>query len=157
MFAYENIDASIVQDDESPWVPFTPYTDQVFLKYFKIDPVRGEVIALLKAPGNMVLPTHYHGGSVIVYTIEGKWSYDEHDWVAEKGSVVYETACSTHTPRSHDEETITFNITQGDSEYLDAEGNLLAKENWQSHLKRYLDFCEANGIEPKDLTSFEKS
>ena len=33
----------------------------------------------------------------MVYTIEGKWKYKEHDWIAGPGSVVYETAASTHT------------------------------------------------------------
>lgn len=157
MFVYQNIDASIVQDDESPWVPFAPYSDQIFVKYFKLDPVHGESVALLKAPANIVMPTHYHGGSVIVYTIKGSWSYIEHDWIAKEGSVIYETAGGVHTPRTYDEETITLNIVRGDSEYRDDNGNKLALENWQSHLKRYLDYCEANGLKPLDLTSFAKS
>lgn len=157
MFAYENIDASLLQDNETPWVPFLPYSDEVFLKYFKLDPVHGEIIALLKAPANYQLPAHYHGGSVVVYTLQGRWSYVEHDWIAEEGSLVYETTASQHTPRSHDKEVITLNIVRGDSEYLDADGNVLAKENWKTHMDRYLAYCESQGITPKDLTSFAKS
>lgn len=71
--------------------------------------------------------------------------------------MVYETTASTHTPQSHDEEVVTLNIVRGDSEYLDAEGNVLAKENWKSHMDRYVAYCESQGITPKDLGSFAKS
>ena len=51
----------------------------------------------MKAPLDVQLPKHHHTGTVMVYTIEGKWKYKEHDWVAGPGSIVYETAASTHT------------------------------------------------------------
>ncbi|MCY1304794.1 hypothetical protein D9M70_545630 [compost metagenome] len=42
----------------------------------------------------------------------------------------------------------------GDLLFLDDKENIVACENWKSGLQRYLNFCEANGIEPKDLTAF---
>ncbi len=62
-----------------------------------------------------------------------------------------------HTPRSYDEGAVTLNIIRGDSEYRDESGNRIAVENWRSHLERYLDYCEANGLTPLDLTSFARS
>ena len=139
------VETKNVSGDDLPWVPFTPYSDEVFLKYFRIDPVRGE----------MELPTHYHTGIVIGHTIRGAWRYLEHDWVSRAGATVYETAGSAHTPQSvGDEDAEVFFFLVGELEFVDADGNLLARENWKTSLQRYHGFCEANGIEPHDLTSF---
>lgn len=79
---YESIDTAVINDDDLPWVPFIPYDDNVFVKYIKCDPVRGETITLLKAPAGTKLLKHHHSGTVIVYTIKGGWKYLEHDWIA---------------------------------------------------------------------------
>lgn len=42
----------------------------------------------------------------------------------------------------------------GELEFVDADGNLLARENWKTSLQRYRDYCEANGTEPQDLSGF---
>ena len=47
---FEAISTSCLNDGDTPWVPFAPYSDQVHIKYFKIDPVQGEVVVLLKLP-----------------------------------------------------------------------------------------------------------
>lgn len=154
---YETIDTAAINDEDLPWVPFTPYSNEVFLKYIKCDPVRGETIALLKAPAGMVLPTHHHSGTVIVYTIKGAWKYVEHDWISKEGGVVFETAGTRHTPvalSEYGDEVITLNITQGDLLYFDESDNLYAIENWKTGVERYLAYCAANGLEPKDITSF---
>jgi hypothetical protein len=72
---------------------------------------------------------------------------------------VYETAASTHTPEvvstgSGDGYVVTFIQVTGDLLFLDGNDNVVAIENWKSGLKRYLDYCEQHGIEPKDLTAF---
>ena len=33
-----------------PWVPFAPYSDEVFLKYHHINPVHGEVLVSMRFP-----------------------------------------------------------------------------------------------------------
>ncbi|MCY1180119.1 hypothetical protein D9M73_205480 [compost metagenome] len=141
-----------------PWVPFTPFADNVLLKYFKLDPIRGEIIVMMKAPIDMVLPKHHHSGTVIVYTIEGHWKYKEHDWIAGPGSVVYETAASTHQPEVVSTEDgdymVTLVIVSGDLIFVDENDKVLAIENWKTSLQRYMNYCEANGIEPQDLTAF---
>ncbi len=148
------IETAVINDDSVPWMPFAPYSDTVMVKYFKLDPIRGEVIAMLKAPAHTVMPRHYHSGTVIVYTLQGEWKYQEHDWVATPGSIVYETASSQHTPQASGSEVIALNIVSGDLVYLDENDRVVAIENWKTALDRYLAYCKANGIKPRDLTAF---
>lgn len=54
-----------------------------------------------------------------------------------------------------DEDVITFNIVAGELLYLDEKDNLIAVENWKTSMDRYLNYCKANGIAPKDLSAFE--
>ena len=153
---FENIDTGCMNDEDSPWIPFTPYSDDVMLKYFKIDPVQGEVVAMMRAPPGIEMARHHHTGTVIVYTVQGAWKYKEHNWVARPGSVVYETASSQHTPEAlpGTEDVIAFNIVKGELVYMDENNNVLAVETWKTAMTRYLDHCKANGLAPRDLTSF---
>jgi 2,4'-dihydroxyacetophenone dioxygenase len=149
------IETSHVGSDKLPWVPFAPFSDQVHLKYYKIDPVRGEIVASMRIEPGAQLPTHYHTGIVIIHTIRGAWRYIEHDWTSSAGDTVYETAGSSHTPETvGDEVAETFLILVGELEFLDENGTLVARENWKTAMARYHDYCDAQGIEPVDLTSF---
>jgi 2,4'-dihydroxyacetophenone dioxygenase len=109
----------------------------VHIKYFKIDPVQGEVVVLLKAPAGAELPRHHHTGTVIVYTVQGAWKYKEHNWIARAGSVVYETASSRHTP-----------------EALPGDEDVIAFETWRTAVDRYVNYCKSVGPKPRDLSSF---
>lgn len=152
---FEKIDTSLIDVESMPWIPFTPYSEEVFLKIIKVDPIQGEWIALLKAPPHAELPMHHHGGTVKVWTLSGRWRYLEHDWVATPGSFVFETAGSRHTPVSvGEEEVVTLNMVQGDWNLLSPEGAVLAIENWRSMMERYLNYCKAKGIPPRDISSF---
>ncbi|WP_244816907.1 2,4'-dihydroxyacetophenone dioxygenase family protein [Caballeronia sp. Lep1P3] len=156
---FEHIQTACLNDADLPWVPFTPYSEHVLVKYFKLDPIRGETIALLKAPAKGQMPRHRHTGTVIVYTVEGRWKYREHEWIAEKGSIVYETAGSSHTPEAvapvaGEETIVTLNIIQGELVFVDESGRTLATENWRTGWDRYAAHCRALGLTPRDLTAF---
>jgi len=154
---YETIDTALIDVESMPWIPFAPYSDDIQLKLIKVDPIRGEWVTLLKIPGRMELPMHHHAGTVMVWTVSGKWKYLEHDWVGTPGSFVFETAASRHTPVNvGDEEVITLNIVQGDWNIVTPEGAVLAIENWKSMMERYLTFCKAKGITPIDVSSFSR-
>src|SRR3546814_16922138 len=92
------------------------------------------MIVMLKSPGAMQMPRHHHSGTVIVYTITGKWKYVEHDWIAGPGSVVFESAASEHPPKALAEggEVLALNIIIGDQVYLDADNKVIAIENRQT-------------------------
>jgi quercetin dioxygenase-like cupin family protein len=155
MMNYEKVTTNYVDAESYPWFPFVPYTDKAFVKLLKVEPVSGTFVTLLRAPGDLVLPKHHHCGTVMVYTVKGQWKYLEHDWTAVKGSFVYETAATSHTPVGvGSDEIITLNIQVGDSLFMDDKDNILAVENWKTVLKRYLDFCAANGMTPVDVSSF---
>ncbi len=157
MMNYEQVTTSYVDAPSYPWIPFSPYSEEVFLKVLKCDPISGTFVTLLKAPGDVRLPKHHHCGIVIVYTVQGRWKYLEHAWTAAAGSVVYETAASTHTPvGAGPEEVITLNVQVGDSIYLDDAGGVLAIENWKTMLERHLAWHEARGLQPVDVTSFRE-
>ena len=155
---YEQVDTAVIDGESLPWVPFTPYTDKILLKYFKLDPIRGEWIVLMKVPRGVSLPKHKHTGTVFVYTIEGKWKYKEHDWVSGPDSIVYETAASTHTFEVVAEGASGYVVTlvqvNGDLLFLDDKDNIVVQENWKTSLQRYLAYCKEHGIKPKDLTAF---
>ena len=103
---------------------------QLLLKYFKLDPIRGEWIVTDEGPAGVQLPKHHHTGTVMVYTIEGKWKYKEHDWVAGPGSIVYETAASAHTYEvvAEGESGYVTTLVQvtGELLFLDDKGNVIA-------------------------------
>jgi hypothetical protein len=124
------------------------------VKYLKLDPIRGETIFLMKVPAGTQLPRHHHSGTVIVYTIEGQWKYKEHDWTAGPGSVVYETAATSHTPEALGGDVQVLNIVLGDLLFTDDQGRVRAIENWKTGLDRYLAHCKEHGIAPRDLTAF---
>jgi quercetin dioxygenase-like cupin family protein len=153
---FESINTGCLDGDDTPWMPFAPYSNDVLIKYFKIDPVRGEIVALLKVPAGVEMPRHHHTGTVIVYTLQGSWRYKEHDWTARTGSVVYETASTRHTPQATagGEDVITFNIVAGELLYLDEQDNIIAVENWKTSMDRYLAYCQANDLRPMDLSAF---
>ena len=154
-FFSDTVGTALVDVDALPWIPFLPYSDQIFLKLIKVNPVNGEWTTLLKLPAGTELPKHHHAGTVHVYTVAGRWRYKEHDWVAGPGSMVFETAASAHTPVAEPEaEVIALNIIIGDWNLLDENDNIMAVENWRTMLKRYADHCAAHGITPVDVTSF---
>jgi hypothetical protein len=153
---FDHIDTRCIDDDSLPWMPFVPYSDLVSVKLYKADPVRGEVISVLRAPPGVELPRFHHSGSTTIYTVQGRWKYREHDWVAGPGSVVIEAAASTQTPQSladGTDDVILFTVTQGELLVLDDASRIVGTENWRTAVGRYLDYCREHGLEPRDVTS----
>src|SRR5689334_18484273 len=124
---FQDVEVKNVKGDDIPWVPFTPFSDEVHMKYFRIDPIRGEPVVSMRFPPGLTLPKHYHTGTVIGHTIRGAWRYLEHDWISQPGDTVYEVAASSHTPMSvGDVEAEVFFVVVGELEFVDDDGNLLA-------------------------------
>jgi 2,4'-dihydroxyacetophenone dioxygenase len=151
---YEHIHTTVVDDASIPWIPFAPHNPAVLVKYLKADPVRGETITLMKAPAGAVLPRHQYSGRATVYTIEGRWKYQEYDWLAAPGSIVCASSASSHTVEVMGHELLTLNIVVGDVIFLGDDDEPLAIENWKTSVQRYEAYCKAALIVPHDITSF---
>ena len=66
------------------------------------------------------------------YTIQGKWRYLEHDWVATAGTFIYEPAGEAHTLVILDdspEPMITFFVVSGGLVYVDEKGTCVGYED----------------------------
>jgi 2,4'-dihydroxyacetophenone dioxygenase len=107
-----------VPTDERVWVPQAP---NVWFRPLLLNTMAGQWCNLLRVRKSGVLSKHLHPAPVIGYVIEGKWHYLEHDWVAERGSFVFEPPGEIHTlvvPEDC-EEMITFFNIQGCMYYVD--------------------------------------
>ncbi|MDP7736086.1 hypothetical protein [Mycobacterium paragordonae] len=54
MQALRELDVNYMSGPDNPWIPFTPLSEQIFLKYWKVDPVRAEMIVSMKIPAGGV-------------------------------------------------------------------------------------------------------
>lgn len=81
-------------DDERLWVP---QTDTVSFRPLCFCVSGGYYVNLLRVKGAGLLSRHRHPNPVHGHVLKGKWSYLEHDWVAEAGSYVFEPPGEIHT------------------------------------------------------------
>ena len=151
--AYESL-AHYIPDEGNVWVPWDEVSGSE-IKLCKLNPSTGEMVVFIKTPPGKTLSKHFHPGTVIVYTVQGRWTYNE-GWVAGPGDVIYEAAGSTHAPSMLDPTTptIVFAVIQGSLEFVDDDGKRVAYDNWQTLLKLYHDHCAKVGVKPRDLTSW---
>ncbi|WP_342545480.1 2,4'-dihydroxyacetophenone dioxygenase family protein [Lysinibacillus sp. FSL K6-4013] len=149
-----NLPDQVVDIDEIPWVPTFEGSDEVFFKPIRFDLTTGQWIHLSKFKVGKGNAQHKHtGGTVLAYTIQGKWRYLERDWVAKPGTFVYEPPGDVHTlVVEGEEDMITLFYLSGVIEYYDEQGNIMLQDDIFYRMKRYQDFCAANGIEMKNLT-----
>jgi 2,4'-dihydroxyacetophenone dioxygenase len=150
-----DVDTRCITDDSLPWLPLAPYAQLASVKLLSADPVRGELILVLRAPPGVQLPRHRTSGSTTIYTVQGRWKYREHDWVAGPGSLVIEPSSALHTPQmlgDGTDDVVMFLLVAGEMQLLDAEDRVTGVENWRSAVSRYLEYCGTQGIEPRDIT-----
>lgn len=145
--------ASFIPDDGNVWIPWDGASGAE-IKVVKLNPSTDQMIVFIKLPPGGTLTKHFHPGIVIVYTLQGRWTYGE-GWTAEAGDSVFETAGSTHAPTAlGDEDTVIFAVIEGTLEFVDEDGTRVAYENWQTLLRKYHDHCRALGVEPREVTTF---
>ena len=123
----------------APWQALDKCHPGVLIKYLKIDQHNNETVSLLSMPLGTSLPRHRHTGPVSVYTVQGRWRYLEHDWVAEEGSIVQEVAGSCHTPEvlnCRGVAAITLNLVQGDLQIMSRSGRVVWLENADTACRR---------------------
>lgn len=143
--------ADFISDVDNPWIPLTPLTDEVFVKYWKVDPVRSALIVSIKISGPAQLQTFQNTGLVVAHTISGVWHCKESNWIARAGDTLYGIAGSARTLESF-EDTEIFVYLLGDLLFLGGEKSIQWRENPATSIQRYQRFCADNGIPARDLT-----
>ena len=153
------IDTIHISGRSIPWIPFSHVKDKILLKYFKIDPITGEVVLLMKAAKGEGANIHRHTGTVMVYTLSGRWKYDQHDWVAEAGDFVFEPSESAHsfTNLSDDDNGIALVVLTGELHFLDKDGMIKHIETWRTALTRYREYCSDNQVPEVNLVGCHTS
>ena len=103
-------------------------------------------ILVSKRPG--MVNRHYHPHPVFAYTISGKWGYLEHDWIATRGDVVYETSGGSHTLVSYedDEPMRVFFVVYGPLIWLDEEGQTIGHYDVHDYIAEARAHYALNGI-----------
>ncbi|MDP9369566.1 MAG: 2,4'-dihydroxyacetophenone dioxygenase family protein [Chloroflexota bacterium] len=139
-----------IQADELPWVP---QGDRVWFKPLRFDLANGRWVNLLKVTEQGKVNRHRHaGGQVLGFVTQGSWRYLERDWVARRGTFVYEPPGDIHTLVVEGaEEMQTLFLLEGVIQYLDDDDNVISQDDVFTKLERYLAYCKREGIEPKDL------
>jgi 2,4'-dihydroxyacetophenone dioxygenase len=104
---------------------YVPISETVFSRPLWISPTQNKWCDILMAKSAGLVNRHYHPHEVFAYTISGKWSYLEHDWIASAGDFVYETPGEGHTLVAHEHEDPmrAFFIVKGPLIWLDQQGN----------------------------------
>jgi len=116
--------------------------------------VRGEIVVSMRMPAGLELPRHYHTGIVIGHTVKGAWRYKENNWISRAGDTVYEVAGSSHTPETLEDSEIFFTLI-GELLFIDDDQKILWQENHKTMIERYNDYCAANGVTPRAVTSWD--
>lgn len=147
---YESF-ANHVRSAADPWLMWDEASGSE-IKLCKLNPSTGEILCFIRVPPGQTLAKHFHPGTVVVYTVQGCWTYGE-GWTAEPGDVIFENAGSTHAPTTvGDTPTIIFAVVQGSFEFVDDAGQRIGYDNWQTLHQKYDDHCANHGLRRRDLT-----
>lgn len=121
--AQTEVHISNAPTDDLRW--YVPISDTVFSRPLWISPTQNKWCDILMASSAGLVNRHYHPHEVFAYTISGKWSYLEHDWIATAGDFVYETPGEGHTlvAHEHPDPMRAFFIVKGPLIWLDEKGN----------------------------------
>lgn len=117
-----------------------------------LDPNNGVwCLRVMFHPG-VVLPTHYHTGSVHMWTLSGKWYYLEHqDQPQTAGSYLFEPGSSIHTlsvPADNTEITETLMVINGANVNFDQDGNYHSILDANSIILLVESLIQERGLDP---------
>lgn len=137
----EATETSYIEGHALPWVPFTPLSEDVQLRYYRIDPVRGEILVSVRFPPHSRVAPLYVTGPVIAHTIRGAWRYREQEWVAKAGDTVFVAAGSTRSIESvGDHEVEVFLVVIAELLFFDENGSLMWQESWKTSMERCAEY-----------------
>lgn len=133
------------QDDERMWMRMG---ESVWSRPLLFNVTQGWWVNLTKATATGVVSRHRHPAPVTGYTLDGSWGYLEHDWVARKGTFIFEPPGETHTlvvlPEAGHMLTLFHNF--GPVLYVDEQGRQTGFEDVFTRLARYKKHCNEVGL-----------
>ena len=140
-------------EDERVWVPQAP---DVWFRPLLLNTVTGQWCNLLKVTRSGIVSRHRHPGAVVGFVLRGSWKYDEHEWVADKGSFVYEPPGEIHTLRVPETCThmVTFFNILGAMIYLDDDGRTVGYEDTFTKIEMCRRHYESVGLGADYVTQF---
>ena len=117
-----------------------------------LDPHNGVwALRVIFHPG-VVLPTHYHTGTVHLWTLSGRWNYLEYpDQPQTAGSYLFEPGGSVHTfsvPADNTEPTETLMVVSGTNVNFDADGNFIDTLDANSIMLMLDRLVRERGLDP---------
>ena len=132
-------------DDERMWMRMS---EHVVSRPLLFNVTQGWWVNLTKASRAGVVSRHRHPAPVTGYTLDGSWGYLEHDWVARKGTFIFEPPGETHTLVVHPEagHMLTLFHNFGPVLYVDEQGKQTGFEDVFTRLARYKKHCVAAGL-----------
>ncbi len=122
-----------------------------------LDPHNGVwVLRVIFHPG-VVLPTHYHTGTVHLWTLSGRWNYVEYpDQPQTAGSYLFEPGSSVHTfsvPADNTELTETLMVVSGSNVNFDEDGNFVGTLDANSIMLGLDQLVRERGLDPAKYIS----
>jgi 2,4'-dihydroxyacetophenone dioxygenase len=141
---------------EENWVPYVPGVHFIPL-WFGTRSLPGFSNILRVQPGKQLNP-HFHPGNVFGWILEGTWHYLEHDWVAKKGTFLWEPPGEAHTlvvPADAPEPMQTYFVSLGGLVYLDSieSGKPVAYDDGFTLLELSRKYYTSIGRNPDDLSA----
>lgn len=116
-----------------------------------LDPQNGIwVLRAIFGPG-VVLPNHFHTGTVHAFTLSGRWYYTQHpDQPQTAGSYLYEPGGSIHqfrTPKENTEPTVAVFVVYGANINFDEKDNFhsVMDAGWITQLAEVLSKEQGHG------------
>ncbi|MCH2395526.1 2,4'-dihydroxyacetophenone dioxygenase family protein [Oceanibaculum sp.] len=132
-------------DDERMWMQLS---DNVWIRPLMLNVVQGSWVNILKAKAGGIVSRHRHPAMVTGYTLDGAWGYLEHDWVATKGTFIFEPAGETHTlvvdPKVGHMTTLFHNM--GPLLYVDENGKQTGYEDVFTRIEKFRAYYRQNGL-----------
>ena len=134
-----------IPEDERLWVPMV---EGVSFRPLMFNTVQGGWSHLIRVRKAGVVSRHRHPDPVHGLVLKGSWHYIEHDWIAKKGTYIFEPPSETHTLVVDEgvEEMITFFHVTGSLHYVDEGGKAVGFDDVFTRIDLARTHYEAIGL-----------
>lgn len=134
-----------VDCDVIPWLAIAPGLEQ---RVLQVRPDENLIVTQSRYQPHFAHGLHRHLGPIHGFTLAGAWGHEEGVFPYYPGVYLYEPAGVIHRFFNGPEVSQAMFVNFGDIELLDPETReVVRRDNAASQLKRYLENCEAAGLD----------